>query len=77
MPLLQSPLHARIAEKLVSLALRGNVEISSMPQVRVRESNKQRRSEGLVSSKVAHHPSTARPTERVEEYVKIIGVLAK
>jgi len=44
LPLLKSPLHSRVAEKLVSLALRGIVEISSMPQVRVRESNNQRRS---------------------------------
>ena len=24
-----------------------------------------------------HHPATARPTERVEEYLKVIGVLAE
>jgi hypothetical protein len=31
----------------------------------------------MASSQVPHHPAAARPTERVEEYLKVIGVLAE
>ena len=77
LPLLKSPHHCRPAKKIISIALQDFIEVTTTPSEKVpqRKTPKYWRRTECTKTKQLHHPAVARPSERVEQYLKIIGVL--